>query len=279
MPRTPLRLALALLLAGSAADACAQDPEAELQALESRRRAATELQERRYAQARTDAELERLSREAPWAGLLTDYERFAREHAGTDVAVAAWAGAIELSVRADRTAVAIEGLEELERAHLASPRLALAIGALADSSWSLPTNRFEVFLRRAAQESPHRAVKGFALFTLADNLARAEQRVEAARDGGAQPVALLSDERAKRKREAAALLRLVLKDFADTPSPNPRLSRDWVERRAAGALYELEHLQVGMPAPDFEATDEQGRSWKLSDYRGRVVLLDFWGNW
>jgi len=40
-----------------------------------------------------------------------------------------------------------------------------------------------------------------------------------------------------------------------------------------------EGLDVGMRAPDFEATDVAGKSFKLSDYRGKVVLLDFWGFW
>jgi peroxiredoxin len=34
-----------------------------------------------------------------------------------------------------------------------------------------------------------------------------------------------------------------------------------------------------MLAPDFEAVDENGAAWKLSDYRGKVVVVDFWGNW
>ena len=50
-------------------------------------------------------------------------------------------------------------------------------------------------------------------------------------------------------------------------------------RRATGFLFELDHLQVGMQAPDFEATDQEGQKFKLSDYRGKVVLLDFWGFW
>jgi len=38
-------------------------------------------------------------------------------------------------------------------------------------------------------------------------------------------------------------------------------------------------LTVGSPAPDFTFTDMDGRSRRLSDYRGKVVLLDFWGAW
>jgi hypothetical protein len=38
-------------------------------------------------------------------------------------------------------------------------------------------------------------------------------------------------------------------------------------------------LAVGNRAPDFEAQDLEGTRFKLSDYRGKVVVLDFWGFW
>ena len=38
-------------------------------------------------------------------------------------------------------------------------------------------------------------------------------------------------------------------------------------------------LRVGMEAPEIAGEDIDGVSFKLSDYRGKVVLLDFWGNW
>ena len=48
---------------------------------------------------------------------------------------------------------------------------------------------------------------------------------------------------------------------------------------AKAARFEMQTLAVGKVAPNFVATDEDGKSWKLSDYRGRVVVLDFWGFW
>jgi cytochrome oxidase Cu insertion factor (SCO1/SenC/PrrC family) len=36
---------------------------------------------------------------------------------------------------------------------------------------------------------------------------------------------------------------------------------------------------VGKLAPEIEGPDIDGVNFKLSDYRGQVVLLDFWGNW
>jgi peroxiredoxin len=38
-------------------------------------------------------------------------------------------------------------------------------------------------------------------------------------------------------------------------------------------------LMAGHPAPDFSFTDVEGKARRFSDYRGTVVLLDFWGTW
>lgn len=48
---------------------------------------------------------------------------------------------------------------------------------------------------------------------------------------------------------------------------------------AEGDDFERERLQIGMVAPDIEGADTAGERFKLSDYRGRVVVLDFWGDW
>ena len=36
---------------------------------------------------------------------------------------------------------------------------------------------------------------------------------------------------------------------------------------------------IGSPAPDFQLTDLQGQTQSLSQYRGKVVLLNFWATW
>lgn len=36
---------------------------------------------------------------------------------------------------------------------------------------------------------------------------------------------------------------------------------------------------VGQRAPEIEGSDINGIPFKLSDYRGKVVVLDFWGHW
>ena len=35
---------------------------------------------------------------------------------------------------------------------------------------------------------------------------------------------------------------------------------------------------VGMPAEDFHLDDLEGKTQSLSQYRGKIVLLNFWGN-
>lgn len=44
---------------------------------------------------------------------------------------------------------------------------------------------------------------------------------------------------------------------------------------AAAAAF----LRRGDPAPDFSGRDLFGLNLRLSEYRGRVVLLDFWASW
>ncbi|HIA62051.1 MAG TPA: redoxin domain-containing protein [Planctomycetes bacterium] len=45
------------------------------------------------------------------------------------------------------------------------------------------------------------------------------------------------------------------------------------------AVVPAKALSIGKVAPEIEAEDIDGVKFKLSDYRGKVVVLDFWGDW
>jgi hypothetical protein len=49
--------------------------------------------------------------------------------------------------------------------------------------------------------------------------------------------------------------------------------------RARGPRFEETRLQNGMKAPDIVGVDLFGEEFRLSDYAGKVVMLDFWGDW
>ncbi len=42
---------------------------------------------------------------------------------------------------------------------------------------------------------------------------------------------------------------------------------------------EPEPLQIGMPAPKFTLPDLNGRKVSLDQYKGQIVMLDFWATW
>ncbi|MBI3409589.1 MAG: redoxin domain-containing protein [Planctomycetes bacterium] len=55
---------------------------------------------------------------------------------------------------------------------------------------------------------------------------------------------------------------------------NPNLDKQIKEQQFA-----LKHLTVSRPAMEIEGEDLDGKKFKLSDYRGKVVVIDFWGHW
>src|SRR5688572_6178972 len=103
------------------------------------------------------------------------------------------------------------------------------------------------------------------------------EMVETIRDKAKDPTAksgallvLASWSMRKKDLEAAReQIQRIVKEFPDTPA----------RKRGEGMLFELDHLQIGMVAPDFDATDEKGEKFKLSDFRGKVTVVDFWGFW
>jgi hypothetical protein len=122
----------------------------------------------------------------------------------------------------------------------------------------------ERFLRALLDTSPHRSMRGLACLSLARNLKFQAARARYEKKPDADQLV----------KEAEAAYERAAADFADV-----RYRDRKVGERAKAALFEMRNLVVGMVAPDIEGEDIDGKKFKLSDYRGKVVLLDFWGHW
>jgi thiol-disulfide isomerase/thioredoxin len=137
-------------------------------------------------------------------------------------------------------------LERLLSAHAASPALVAAPRKIRWARGIRGLERTERDLTTLLERSPHSAVRAEAL------LHRGLVRLEAARSA-----------------EAVA-------DFqqARTAAPGTETAR-----RADEELRKIEREIVGRPAPPLEGPGLAGSTLRLADFRGRVVLVDFWGMW
>jgi len=79
-----------------------------------------------------------------------------------------------------------------------------------------------------------------------------------------------------KQKELGVEFRALIEEYGTIADPLGRGTYGELVRRN---LFELEHLSVGCIAPDIEGEDLDGETFKLSDYRGKVILLDFWGHW
>jgi peroxiredoxin len=73
----------------------------------------------------------------------------------------------------------------------------------------------------------------------------------------------------------------VKRRFSDVPSRSRRRLNQYVPLLASQTTPQLVQSapQLGQPAPDFSLSDSTGSPVKLSAYKGKVVLLDFWATW
>jgi AhpC/TSA family len=177
-----------------------------------------------------------------------------------------------------------EALDQIREHELANPKLGDVCSAAG--IYRLSYAGTEDFLRSAIKRNPDHSVQGRAVYTLAVVL----------RDYSRVSESLHSPEKAKRldwlpqqladklrasapeklRRESEELYQRAADKYGDVKFPHSvRPLRAWAE----SALFELRNLQVGKVAPEIEGEDIDGKKFKLSDYRGKVVVLDFWGHW
>ena len=177
-------------------------------------------------------------------------------------------------VAADALAWAIQGLRGkpdavkeavglLKEHHLDSPKIRAAVDAIQYAG--LPEELVTDFLTAVAEKNPDKATKATTLMALGETYKnKAEPR------GGQVP-----KDAAGWTKKAEETFERVAKEFGDVTSYGKTTFAD----QANGELFEMRNLVIGKVAPDIEGEDLDGVKFKLSDYRGKVVVIDFWGDW
>lgn len=147
----------------------------------------------------------------------------------------------------------------------------------------------ETFLRAVLEGNPHREVQALACLSLAQYLNDRLNRLALLPDqpelveryhrvfGKDYVEELQRQDRAAVAREAELLFVRAADQYSDAEIPVTYFgSGGKVGEKATAELFQIRHLAVGKVAPEIEGEDQDGKRFKLSDYRGKVVLLDIW---
>ena len=170
--------------------------------------------------------------------------------------------------------------EILQRDHVRSDKL----GPLCERISYGYCSEYEPFLRAVLAGNPHESVRAAACLSLGSFLNNRAQRVDLCRErpdlarefadlyGREYLAKLLLQDRGKVTGEAEAVFRQAAEQYGRVELPGGKT----VAEQAEAEMFAIRHLSVGQPAPDIEGEDQDGRRFRLSDYRGKVVMLDFW---
>ena len=147
----------------------------------------------------------------------------------------------------------------------------------------------EALLRAILRDNPDASTRDQAAFVLADHLLQIETAGRSFREdpkayefavsvGGANRVNQIRDrDPAALHDEAVTLLERLAEHAPPAPDPDP--TKRTPASRAAMMMTEMRELVVGKIAPEIEGKDVDGRPMKLSDHRGKVVVLAWWATW
>lgn len=145
----------------------------------------------------------------------------------------------------------------------------------------------ETFLQAVLEKNPHRDIRGLACLRLAQCLNGRLERLDVLRDkpemaaryagifGKDYIESLQRRDRAEAVKEIEALFEQAAEKYGDVKVPY----ESTVGEGARSELHEIRHLSVGCEAQEIEGQDQDSRKFKLSDYRGQVVLLYFWSEY
>lgn len=204
---------------------------------------------------------------------------FARENIKEPAAADALFWVVD-NVRGRREAA--QAIELLGRHHVAGEKMGPGCKALATAR----TVGAEKLLRLTLEKHQDNHVQAQACFYLAALLDREATIVEQLRAnpklaprvlqyyGQEYGDHLASLEPVALAKQREIVYERLLKSFADV-----EIEDENIGKIAANALHAIRHLSVGKVAPEIKGLDIGGDEFKLSDYRGKVIMLSFWGHW
>jgi hypothetical protein len=141
----------------------------------------------------------------------------------------------------------------IEKYHLNSPKLKNTTVSLATAS----SERANALAVTIAEQAGDREVRAFAAYFVGHGIY--------CQTGGVAEKDLARIEH---------WMNRVQTDYADVKFENRTLGE-----MAKAQVFELRNLIPGKVAPELEGVGVDGEKLKLSDHRGKVVLLVFWGSW
>ncbi|MBA4191216.1 MAG: hypothetical protein C0467_24815 [Planctomycetaceae bacterium] len=163
------------------------------------------------------------------------------------------------------TPVATKAAELIGSNFAENPKLKPLIPTLGKNSGG------QKLLKAIHEKSADKDVKGATLYYLASGMI---EEADYPRGGPGMP----ADKQAAAFKEAETLLNKASKEYGDVELTN-RGGKQAIAKAVETQLFFLNNLTVGKVLPDSVAEDLDGKKVKISDYRGKVVVLDIWATW
>ncbi len=278
-------LVLLSALTWFAASACAQEsPRAKLDGL-LKEFAQAQVDYAKLAEsATTEAEQAKLFREAsPQRAFVGRFLKLAQEHPADAVAYESLAWILQQGESCILyEATYLQAIDLLAAQHAKHAEIEAFFEPLADAPFA-PSGKL---LQAVFESHPVPAVRGRAGFHLglqrknfADAVIDLRRQPENAKKlelfaGADFMKQRLGSDTDRILRDAEEIFLRIQKEYAPVAYKRTTLGKS-----AEGELFELRHLRIGKIAPDIVGQDVDGKPLKLSDFRGKVVLVVFWGSW
>lgn len=145
--------------------------------------------------------------------------------------------------------------------HLANPKIEDSLVMLA----RVGRGYDEALLKKVFDTNPSKAVKGTVAYINA-------QRLKSEAEGSK----VKDDDILPKMKEAIVAFEKVGDEYGDTTL---KAFRGKAADLAKKEIEAIKKSPIGKVTPEIAAEDTDGVNFKISDYRGKVVLLDFWGHW